>query len=166
MTTWQRIGLSLALFLAAGHAAAQAIQSFGADSLARIEAAHRGKPFVVVMWSLDCAYCGPTFTALVKARQAGVAVETVATDPFDDTEAAAALAHKLDKAGLGGRAWAFDGAAAPEQLRYAVDPKWRGELPRSYWYDAKGNRQAHSGLVSASMVRRFLQATSSAPTRR
>ena len=159
------IGIALAMMAGAGQAVAgHAVKPFDTESLAQIEAAHRGKPFIVVMWSLDCAYCGPTFAALAKARhQHRVAVETVATDPSEDRDTLDAIEHKLGGARLIGNAWAFVGAAAPEQLRYAVDPKWRGELPRTYWYDASGKRTAYSGLVSDVMVKRFMAGQSPLP---
>jgi hypothetical protein len=165
MKTLHAIGVALAMIAGAGQAAtAEAVKPFKTESLAQIEEAHRGKPFIVVMWSLDCAYCGPTFAALAKARHRHrIAVETVATDPIEDEDILASVRHKLGGARLNGNAWAFVGAAAPEQLRYAVDPKWRGELPRTYWYDANGKRTAYSGLVSDAMVKRFLTSQSPLP---
>lgn len=34
--------------------AAEAIQPFGANSMERIVATQKGKPFVLIIWSLDC----------------------------------------------------------------------------------------------------------------
>lgn len=30
------------------------------------------------------------------------------------------------------------GSTPPEQLRYAIDADWHGEMPRSYWFNAAG----------------------------
>lgn len=54
------------------------------------------------------------------------------------------------------QAWSF-GSKSPEQLRFAIDPRWHGEKPRSYWYDAQGTRAAYSGLISAERVELWLQ---------
>jgi thiol-disulfide isomerase/thioredoxin len=137
--------------------AAPAVRTFESDSLAHIESAHRGKPFVVVLWSLDCVYCQPGFAALAKAkRQHGVDVVMVATDRIDQGDNARMIAKKLEAPALRANAWAF-GAAPPEQLRYAIDPKWHGETPRSYWYDATGARTARSGMITPQLISEFLR---------
>lgn len=104
---------------------------------------------------LRCDYCEPSFAALGDAwRRTGLDVVTIAADRADDPEAGTLIRKKLAAAGLDRNIWAF-GAAPPEQLRYAIDPKWRGEMPRSYWFDASGNYKAHSGLVTLETVARF-----------
>ena len=45
----------------------------------------------------------------------------------------------------------------PERLRYAIDPAWRGELPRSYLFDAAHRRVAHSGLINEAQLRDWLK---------
>lgn len=144
--------LALCTSLAQAAPAALAIRSFEADSMAAIEAAHRGKPFVVMVWSLDCAYCPAALAALGKQRE--LPVVTIATDAVEAhrKQIAAKLGPKLMKT----EAWAF-GDAPPEQLRYALDPKWRGETPRSYWYDAKGVRTARSGPVTLERIAEFVR---------
>jgi thiol-disulfide isomerase/thioredoxin len=145
----------LALFacLAAGTAgAADKVRAFEADSLPGIVASHAGKPFVVVVWSLDCDYCQPSFKALAQAqRRNKLAVVTIATDRAGDSEAVRFMRKKIGATGLSAQAWAF-GDAPAEQLRYAIDPKWRGEMPRSYWFDSHGGRIAHSGVITAETV--------------
>lgn len=132
--------------------AAEAIHVFGPESFRQIVASKAGKPFVVMVWSLDCAYCAQSFEALTEAkRKHGLDVVTIATDPADDGESVKLIAGKLAAYRMTGNAWAF-GSSPPEQLRYAIDPKWRGELPRSYWFGADGKAVAHSGLVSKERV--------------
>jgi thiol-disulfide isomerase/thioredoxin len=137
--------------------AAPAVQAFESDSLARIESAHRGKPFVVVLWSLDCVYCQPGFAALAKAKKTrGLDVVTVAIDRIDQGNNARVIAKKLGTPALRTDAWAF-GMVPPEQLRYVIDPAWHGETPRSYWYDASGVRKAHSGMITPQVIAAFLR---------
>ncbi|OWW21350.1 hypothetical protein [Noviherbaspirillum denitrificans] len=132
--------------------ASDSISAFGPDSFREIVASRQGKPFVVLVWSLDCAYCGPSFEALAEAkRKHGLDVVTIATDPAGDAETAKLIGKKLSAHGLAGKAWAF-GPAPEEQLRYAIDPKWRGELPRSYWFGRDGKVVAHSGLVTRELA--------------
>lgn len=135
-----------------GNAQAQAIRAFEPDTFKQIVASHEGKPFVVLLWSLDCAYCAPSFAALVDAKRThGLEVVTIAADPVDDPETVKLISKKLSNFKLTGNAWAF-GASPPEQLRYTIDPKWRGELPRSYWFGRDGKMVAHSGLISKELV--------------
>ena len=132
-------------------AAEAAIKSFGPDSFAQIAASANGKPQVVMVWSLDCSYCEPSFEALAAAQRRGLKVVTIATDPVDDPEAVMLIRQKLAKSGLQAEIWAF-GPAPSEQLRHVIDPKWRGEMPRSYWFDGKGQVRAYSGLITAERV--------------
>ena len=144
----------LALFALPAHAA-PALRPFEADSMARIVAAHKGKPFVLVVWSLDCEYCLNSLDALAREKAKGkLDVVTLSTDPIEDPQAAALMRKKLEAVGMQNNAWAF-GEAPPEQLRYAIDPKWHGEMPRSYWFDGHGERTAHSGLITPQMIARF-----------
>ena len=62
---------------------------------------------------------------------------------------------RLQAQGFADNAWAF-GDEAPERLRYALDPKWHGEKPRTYWFNAKGERTAYSGVVSPEHIAKFL----------
>lgn len=150
--------MALALLAAsAGVAGAQVpVKAFAPDSFERIVAGASGQPLVVVVWSLDCSYCEPSFQALADAQRRGsLRVAAIATDAADDDEAVRLIRKKMAQSGLQAEIWAF-GAAPAERLRHAIDPAWRGEMPRSYWFDAQGRRQAYSGLITAEKARKFL----------
>ena len=147
--------LAAALLAPLAGAADTAIKSFSPDSFAQIAAGARGKPQVVMVWSLDCSYCEPSFEALKQAQRRGAKVVTIATDPADDAEATALIGRKLAKSGLQAETWAF-GPAPADQLRHAIDPKWRGEMPRSYWFDGSGQVRAYSGVITAERVAAML----------
>lgn len=148
----------LALFgWMSGAARAQpSLAPFEPDSYARILAQQKGKPFVLILWSLDCVYCQASLKALAqeKRRNKGLNIVTLATDPLGEAQSEALLRARLGALGLTAQAWAF-GAASPEQLRYGIDPKWHGEMPRSYWFDARGVRLAYSGVLSEEVIRRL-----------
>ncbi|SFU36546.1 TlpA family protein disulfide reductase [Pseudoduganella namucuonensis] len=149
-------GCLLTLLTASAHAA-QPIQPFEADGMARILAGQKGKPFVLVVWSLDCGYCLASLTHLAreKRKHKSLKVVTLATDTLSDERNAAMMQKKLKAAGIASEAWAF-GAAPPEQLRYAIDGKWHGELPRSYWFDGRGGKVAHSGVIAPEVIARLM----------
>lgn len=136
--------------------AAPAFQPFGPDGMERIVASQKGKSFVLVIWSLDCAYCQASLTTLAqeKGKHKNLRIVTLTTDSLADAEAVPLMMKKLEAAGMAGNAWAF-GTAPAEQLRYAVDPKWRGELPRSYWFNAQGKSVAYSGVITPEVIAKF-----------
>ncbi|WP_242489869.1 TlpA family protein disulfide reductase [Noviherbaspirillum cavernae] len=150
------IGFLLMLCALTAHAA-QAIQAFEADSMARLVESRKGQPFVLIVWSLDCTYCQQSLKTLAeeKRKRKNLHVVTLATDALDDPQAAALMKKKLAAVGMRGNAWAF-GAAPPEQLRYAIDPKWHGEIPRTYWFNARGESVAHSGVVTAATIEKLM----------
>jgi thiol-disulfide isomerase/thioredoxin len=136
--------------------ATEKIRAFEPESFRQIIAGERGKPFVVMVWSLDCDYCQASFQALARAKQKkGLDVITIATDRADDAETSRLIRKKLETSGLASNIWAF-GSAPAEQLRYAIDPKWRGEMPRSYWFNTRGEAVAHSGLISEQTIAKLL----------
>lgn len=136
--------------------AAEPVSAFGPASFKQIVAERQGKPFVILVWSLDCAYCAPSFEALADMKtKHGLEVVTVATDPATDAEAVRLISKRLSAYRLTDNAWAF-GAYPEEQLRHAIDPKWRGELPRAYWFRRDGTVTAHSGLVTKEAASRHI----------
>ena len=160
MSTNGRIAaLLLALTALTGPAPAQPMKPFEAASLEKIVASHRGKPFLLLVWSMDCAFCQTSLDVLAKARAADPAltIVTVTTDPIADLDLSEQVRTRLASLRLLGDAWSF-GDAPPEHLRYALDPAWRGEKPRSYWYDAGGRRSAYSGLITQARVAQWHRA--------
>lgn len=135
---------------------APALQAFEPDSLERLVARQQGKPFVLVLWSLDCVYCHASMKTLMeeKKKHKNLRIVTLSTDPASDPELASLMRKRLMPLRLSANAWAF-GDAPAEQLRYMIDPKWHGEKPRSYWYDARGKRVAYSGVITAATIERF-----------
>jgi thiol-disulfide isomerase/thioredoxin len=150
--------LALSVCISVTPAAAEdKIQPFESGSFERIIAAGKGKPLVVLIWSLTCDYCEPSFDALADAkRNKGLEVVTIATDRADDQEAAQLIRKKLSRHGLTPNIWAF-GTAPAERLRYDIDPKWRGEMPRSYWVKSNGKMQAYSGMITPDIAAQILE---------
>lgn len=138
----------------AGHAVAP----FEPNSLPQIVAGQQGRPFILLVWSMDCEFCQASLDTLsrLRAKHPRLRVVTVSTDQIANAELQAQLARRLASLSLLEHAWSF-GNNSQEQLRFAIDPRWRGEKPRSYWYDAHGKRTAYSGLITAERVEGWLQ---------
>ena len=146
----RRVLLFLALAFAAMHASAAGYRPFDAGSLERIKKAHAGKPFVLAFWSVTCEPCReemPVWKAM-RAKHSRIPIVLVAADspsPSASREIARFLAQH-DPGPV--ERWAFADDFV-ERVRHSVDPKWRGELPRTYFFDADHRPLAHSGVISA-----------------
>jgi hypothetical protein len=90
----------------------------------------------------------------------GVEVVFVATD---DAARAAEAERFLAGHGLGDReSWIFDDPN-PQRLRYEIDPRWYGELPRSYCYDHTHRRVALSGKLEQEHLQRWAATIEAGP---
>ncbi|WP_439687236.1 Thioredoxin domain-containing protein [Cupriavidus oxalaticus] len=139
-------GAAIALSAAGMGQAAERVSVFESASAAQLSASQQGKPFVLVVWSLDCVYCKRNFEAIGKlqAKHRSLRVVTLAMDRPDALPQVQQLLKRVD---LTRNAWMF-GNEPQERLRYAVDPDWMGEMPRTYFYRADGQRQGVSGVIS------------------
>ena len=128
---------------------------FEADSLDTIAHARRGRPFVLVLWSIDCPPCYKELALLGRLRATLppgqlVLVSTDAPEQRGDIEGT------LARFGLEAIDSYVFADGVPERLRQRIDPDWFGELPRSYLYRADHSRQAISGVLDEQALRRAL----------
>lgn len=144
------------LALGAAVAAAGELHPFKADSLPAIQRQFAGRPFILTLWSLTCHHCVRELQTLGRLARAErtLPLVIVSTDtPAEAPEIRAALKrHGLDRLDT----WVF-ADAVPERLRHAIDPAWRGELPKSYLFDAAHRREAHSGLLDEARLKDWLK---------
>ncbi len=153
-----RFGLML-LALSAGWALAGAPKPFAADTPAELAKRFAGKPYLLAFWSVDCPHCQgelELFARLLR-EQPDLPVLLVSVDA---PELAPQVTARLAELGLGNADnWQFADARAA-RLRFAIDRQWRGELPRSYWFDAAHRVQGVSGAVSEMALRHWLKSGS------
>lgn len=132
------------------------LKPFDAGSLTVIREAYRGRPFILAFWSLHCAPCKDDLALLTAAhaRYPQVAIVLVAADgPNDHAEVARTLAPlRLGRI----EPWVFADDFA-ERIRYGVDPEWRGELPRAYFFEADHQAAAHSGVIDPAELESWLR---------
>lgn len=142
------------LWLAPAHA--DAAKPFVSGSLTEITAARAGRPFILALWSLTCAHCQEELALLGRLLAAHPALDLVlvSTDsPQEAAEIGATLArHALERA----ESWVFADDFA-EKLRFQIDRKWRGELPRTYFYAADHSRRGVSGRVAPEEIEAWLK---------
>jgi len=148
----------LLLLLSVCPAAADDPQPFERGSWQALRAAHAGRPTVVHLWGLTCAPCLtelPHWGALRRERP-DLNLVLIAADPVPEQPARAGAT--LAKSGLdGAESWIFADRFA-DRLRYEIDPRWRGELPRTLLIDRAGNVAALPGVADLKHVRAWLDA--------
>ncbi len=130
-------------------------RSFKPDSLKQVVSEHKGRPFLLVLWSVDCPPCLSELEHLGKLRNKFpehglVLISTDGDDYSDDAESLLAL-HGLKDA----ENWIFSGNF-PEKLRYHIDNSWFGELPRSYFYDINHQRISRSGALNMEAIQLWI----------
>jgi thiol-disulfide isomerase/thioredoxin len=120
----------------------------------QIRAAHAGRPFVLALWSLTCSHCQEELAQLgqLQRRHPELNVVLISTDTPDEAQA---LTATLARHGLArAEAWVYaDGYA--ERLRYEIDPRWGGELPRTYFFDRAHAVTARSGALAPAELERW-----------
>lgn len=153
----RRLLLLCALFLAVPAVAGEpAVRPFVAGSLAQITAARQGKPFVLAFWSVGCTHCPAELKTLgeLKRRHPRLDIVLVAADTPDDAPQTAQFAKSF---GLGKvEQWVF-ADPMPERLRFEIDRRWYGELPRTHFYDRTHRIDAVSGVVPEARLQQWIR---------
>ena len=105
------------------------------------------KPFMLVVWSLDCSSCIKDMTLLNEIHRENPALKIImlAADEPSMGEQVKPLLSKYKMDGV--ENWLFADENT-EKLRFEIDPKWYGELPRTYFFNAVHQRVGISGVLS------------------
>lgn len=150
------MALCLAVLSSAPAQAAQEIKPFVRGSYQQIVAARQGKPFILNFWSLTCSYCMVELAMLKKLAKKYPRLDLVlvSTDTAEEEKSVAAtlVKYSLGKA----EAWVFADSYT-ERLRFEVDRKWQGELPRTFFFSAKGEINAISGKLEYKEVEQWVK---------
>jgi hypothetical protein len=157
-----RVGLSLAaLVIFAASAPAAELRPFDTGSFEAIRAAHAGKPFVLALWSVYCAPCREEMALWKSMRRKypQVPVVLVATDPPAERATVMKFLARYSPGPV--EHWAFADDFS-ERVRFSIDRKWRGELPRTYFFDASHQSVARSGLLEQRWIEDWLSQQSQA----
>ncbi len=129
------------------HAETTALKPFGPGSYQKLLDSKANKPFMLVIWSITCSSCLKDMALLNKMQRTRPDIDIVmlATDDSSATDRIRQILAKNELTGL--ENWQF-GDENPQKLRYEIDPKWYGELPRTYFLDKKHGREGISGVLS------------------
>lgn len=137
-------------------ASATELRPFDVKSIGAVRAAHAGKPFILAFWSITCDPCrkemklwGP-----LQRKYPDLPIVLVATDAPADHAAVSAFLARHDLPGI--ETWAFADDFS-ERIRFAVDRKWRGELPRTYFFDSVHRAEGRSGAIDERAIEDWLK---------
>ena len=148
--------LLAAMLMISGESAAAEMRPFVSGSMMKIEAEHKNQPFILMLWSLTCAYCPAELKRLgeLKQKNPALSVVLVATDT---PEGSGEITQRLAGYGLGNaEQWVF-ADAMPERLRFEIDRHWYGEVPRSYFYSRSHQREVKMGLVEPAFIEGWIK---------
>lgn len=157
-----------AIALALGMYVAQATQQthpLQRGSYKEIVAAQAGKPFIVALWSVSCTHCGADLELFERLAKKYTEFNLVLIST-DSPEQEAAIRDTLNKYHLGPleakrmgkvQSWVFADTYT-ERLRFEIDSQWYGELPRTYFYDAKGKATGISGVLNEEQTEQWVRA--------
>lgn len=91
----------------------------------------------------------------IRQRNPKLDIVLVAADTPDEASLAAQLASKY---GLGKvEQWVFSDEME-ERLRFEIDRRWHGELPRTYFYDRAHRIELVSGVVPKQQLATWVKA--------
>jgi thiol-disulfide isomerase/thioredoxin len=126
--------------------AAESVRPFTQGSLARVLEVRQGRPFILMLWSLECQYCPAELKMLSELKRDNPRLDVVliATDTVSDMPQLKARAQSYGVGEI--EQWVF-AEDMPERLRMEIDGRWYGEVPRTYFYDRKHQREVKTGLV-------------------
>lgn len=143
------------MLLTAPLASAADFLPFKSDSRAAIEKSYGGKPLILTFWSVDCAYCADDLKLLgdIVRQNPEITLVTVSTDNQEMAVSASKVLNKIDLPPH--KRWQF-AESDTERLRYNIDRKWYGELPRTYFYDAQHQVRAVSGKPDGAWLEQWL----------
>jgi len=135
-------------FITAFNIPAQADPSaFTSGSYQQILAANANRPFMLVVWSINCPSCLKDMELLSNIHKSRPDLKMImlATDEPSATELIQQVLEKNQLTGIENWAYADDNT---EKLQYEIDPKWYGELPRTYFFDKAHQRTGVSGVLT------------------
>jgi len=150
--------LIFSLFFSVVINASNAPAVFKTDSYQKL-VVDKNQPFLMVLWSLDCPPCIKELTMLgsVYKQYPDLNLVLVSTDSILRTDDINQLLKDSGLSAIDSRVFS---EASAQHLRYAIDPGWYGELPRSYFHSKNNTRSAISGLLVPNQIVSWLKINS------
>jgi hypothetical protein len=129
------------------HAGNPTLSAFTSGSYQQILANNPNRPFMLVVWSVNCSSCLKDMALLSSIHKSRPELKMImlATDDLSATGQIQQILEKNQLSGIENWVYAEDNT---QKLQFEIDPKWYGELPRTYFLDAAHLRTGVSGVLS------------------
>ena len=149
------IGLVAFSWLSVGAALASDLRPFTSKSLEEIRRTHAGRPFILAFWSVSCEPCKGELSIIetLHRKFPEMPIVLVATDLLALKPAVKRFLADYELGRI--ETWQFSEFAT--KVRYSVDRAWRGELPRTYFFNAAHEVTPRSGVLDAQEVEAWLE---------
>jgi thiol-disulfide isomerase/thioredoxin len=139
--------ISLAILTSTAHAEPPKLKPFTTGSYQQLLTSNAGKPLILAVWSITCPSCIKDMAILSAVHEAHPEIKLVMLSTDDITEAAEAqkILEKNQLAEVENWMYAEENT---QKLQFEIDPKWYGELPRTYFFTKTHKRESVSGVLS------------------
>lgn len=124
-----------------------ALKPFATGSYQQILAGNANQPFMLVVWSTTCSSCLKDMPLLGRIHKERPELKMImlAADDISETAQIQSILEKNQLSGI--ENWVYaDGNT--QKLQFEIDPKWYGELPRTYFFNKAHQREGVSGILS------------------
>jgi hypothetical protein len=138
----------LLLLLVSFNAPVQAEPSaFTSGSYQQVLASNAGQPFMLVIWSVNCSSCLKDMALISSIHKSRPELKMImlAADELSATEQIQQILEKNQLSDIENWVYAEENT---QKLQFEIDPKWYGELPRTYFFDKTHQRTGVSGVLS------------------
>lgn len=146
--------ISLCLLMAAAAqanspaSASVSLKAFELGSFEQIVTDKNQQDHLVILWSFDCPPCITELEKISELHQQfpDYQLTLINTDAVEEQLRVKKILQQFDLAGLDNWGFANDDE---EKLRYDIDPRWYGDLPRSYFFPLQGKIKRLRGALSS-----------------
>ena len=123
------------------------LKPFATGSYQQILSSNANQPFMLVVWSITCSSCLKDMPLLsrVHKKKPELKMIMLAADDISETDQIQPILEKNQLSGI--ENWVYADENTQKQ-QFSIDPKWYGELPRTYFFDKTHQREGVSGVLS------------------
>ena len=128
--------------------ASVSLKTFELGSFEQIVTDKNQQDHLVILWSFDCPPCITELEKISELHQQfpNYQLTLINTDAVEEQLRVKKILQQFDLAGLDN--WGFANSDE-EKLRYDIDPRWYGDLPRSYFFPLEGKIKRLRGALSS-----------------
>ncbi len=139
--------IGLAMLNHTAQAESPLLKPFTSGSYQQLLTSNEGKPFMLAVWSITCPSCIKDMAVLNAVHKAKPELKIIMLSTDDSAESAEAEKILASNQLTDLEQWIY-AEENTQKLQFEIDPKWYGELPRTYFFDKTHQRDGVSGVLS------------------